>query len=63
MMRQVQISAGMMALVGVILGYALHPGFFAVPGMVGAGLMFSGISGTCAMARMLRMMPWNRVTA
>lgn len=63
MMRQVQIAAGGMALAGVLLGFAMHPAFFAVSGAVGAGLMFAGMTGTCAMARILKHMPWNRPTA
>jgi rhodanese-related sulfurtransferase len=63
MMRQVQIAAGSMALLGAVLGYLVHPGFYALAGFTGAGLMFSGVTGTCAMARMLKRMPWNRATA
>ena len=63
MMRQVQIAAGSMAFIGAVLGFALHPAFYAVSGGVGAGLMFAGITGTCAMARILKVMPWNRQAA
>ncbi|MEM6665756.1 MAG: rhodanese family protein, partial [Pseudomonadota bacterium] len=59
-MRQVQITAGSLVLLGVILGFSVHPGFFWLSGFVGAGLTFAGVSGTCAMARILGMMPWNR---
>ncbi len=59
-MRQVQIAAGALALLGVILGFAVHPGFFLISGAVGAGLMGAGISGTCLMAKLLAAMPWNR---
>lgn len=60
MMRQVQIAAGSLALLGVILGALVHPGFYAVAGVVGAGLLFAGLTGTCGMARMLARAPWNR---
>jgi rhodanese-related sulfurtransferase len=63
MNRQVQIAAGGLALAGAVLGSTLHPAFFALSGAVGAGLMFAGISGTCAMASILRVMPWNRAAA
>ena len=63
LMRQVQIAAGSMALAGAILGVTLHPGFYAISGGVGAGLLFAGLTGTCAMARILRLMPWNRSLA
>ena len=58
--RQVQITAGTMVLLGVILGFIFSPWFFALSGFVGAGLLFSGVSGTCAMASLLAVMPWNR---
>jgi rhodanese-related sulfurtransferase len=59
-MRQVQIAAGSLALLGVILGFALHPAFFALSGIVGAGLIFAGTTGNCMMAKLLALMPWNR---
>jgi len=62
-MRQVQIAAGGMALTGVILGLAWHPAFFALPAIVGAGLLIAGITGTCGLAKLLRLMPWNRRAA
>lgn len=58
--RQVQMTAGLMVLIGVVLGFTLSPWFFALSGFVGAGLTFAGISGTCAMANLLAVMPWNR---
>ena len=59
-MRQVQIVAGSLVAVGTALGVLVHPGFLAVPGFVGAGLAFAGVTGTCAMARILPLAPWNR---
>ena len=63
MMRQVQIAAGGLTLLGAVLGFLVNPAFFALSGAIGVGLMFSGISGTCAMAAVLKQMPWNRVAA
>lgn len=59
-MRQVQIVAGALILLGVVLGYAVNSGFFLLSGAVGAGLLFAGISGFCGMARLLARLPWNR---
>ena len=59
-MRQVQIAAGSLILAGTILGYASYPLFFLLPGFVGAGLLFAGISGFCGMATLLAKMPWNQ---
>lgn len=57
--RQVQIAAGTFVLTGASLGFIIHSGFYALSAAVGAGLLFSGISGTCVMASALKRMPWN----
>ncbi len=62
MMRQVQMIAGSLVLVGVILGVTVAPAFLALSGFVGAGLLFAGISGTCLMADLLAKLPYNRVS-
>ncbi|MCP3735439.1 rhodanese family protein [Sphingomonas sp. RP10(2022)] len=59
-MRQVQIAAGALVLTGVLLGQFVAPGFFGLSAFVGAGLLFAGMTGWCGMARLLRIMPWNR---
>lgn len=59
--RQVRIVAGALVLLGVILGYFVHPAFLGLSAFVGAGLMFAGITDTCGMAMMLARMPWNQV--
>ncbi len=60
LMRQVQIVAGSLVLVGVILGLMVSPWFLGVAGFVGAGLTFAGATGFCGMARLLALAPWNR---
>ena len=62
-MRQVQIAAGGLVLLGVVLGTWVAPAFYGLSAFVGAGLMFAGISGWCGMAKILAVMPWNRRTA
>ena len=59
-MRQVQIVAGSLVLLGVVLGVWVAPAFLGLSAFVGAGLAFAGISGWCGMARLLALMPWNR---
>jgi hypothetical protein len=62
-MRQVQITAGSLVLLGVALGALVSPWLYAVAAFVGAGLVFAGVTGTCGMARLLRLMPSNRALA
>lgn len=62
-MRQVQIAAGSLVFAGTALGALIHPGFYAIPAFVGAGLVFAGVSGSCMMARLLAFAPWNRHAA
>lgn len=63
LMRQVQIVAGLLILLGVGLGALVSPWFYGLAAFVGAGLMFAGITGFCGMARLLAIMPWNRIQA
>jgi len=62
-MRQVQLVAGGLVLLGVVLSLLVSPGFIGLSAFVGAGLMFAGASGWCGMAKLLRAMPWNRRVA
>ena len=59
-MRQVQIVAGSLVLVGIALGLWVAPVFLALAAFVGAGLTFAGTTGWCGMAKLLALMPWNR---
>ncbi len=59
-MRQVQITAGGLVLIGMLLGTLVSPPFYALSAFIGAGLLFAGITGWCGMAKLLACMPWNR---
>lgn len=58
--RQAQIFSGSLVLLGVLLGFFKHPGFFALAAIVGVGLIGAGISGVCLSLALLVKMPWNR---
>ncbi len=62
-MRQVQMVAGSMIMLGIALALTVSPWFMGLSAFVGAGLFFAGASGTCAMASLLSHMPWNKVAA
>lgn len=61
-MRQVQIIAGSLVLLGIILNFVFNnPYFLILSGFVGAGLTFAGVTGICAMANLLMKLPYNKV--
>lgn len=60
LMRQVQIVAGSLVCAGTLLGVLISPWFLLIPGFVGAGLTFSGASGSCMMAQLLARLPYNK---
>jgi hypothetical protein len=59
--RQVRIAAGLLVLIGSLLGWLVHPVFIGLSAFVGAGLVFAGVTDTCGMGLMLARMPWNQV--
>lgn len=58
--RQVFIVAGTLILIGIALGFLVHEWWYGLSAFVGAGLVFSGTTGTCSMAYVLKYMPWNK---
>lgn len=59
---QVQIVVGTLVVVGSVLAVWGHPYWAALPGVMGAGLVFSGLTDSCAMGAILAKMPWNQVS-
>ena len=59
--RQVQIAAGSLILLGLLLAWIVSPFFVGLTAFVGLGLVFAGLSGWCGMARLLAVLPWNRL--
>jgi rhodanese-related sulfurtransferase len=58
--RQVQITAGSLVLLGLALGWFVSPWFLLLSAFIGAGLVAAGITDTCGLAMLLAKMPWNR---
>jgi rhodanese-related sulfurtransferase len=63
LMRQVQIGAGLLVLLGTLLSLFVHPAWLGVAIFVGAGLLVAGTTGFCGMALLLAKAPWNRPVA
>jgi rhodanese-related sulfurtransferase len=58
--RQMQIAAGSLVLLGIVLHQYGATAFLGLSAFVGAGLVFAGVTGWCGMAKLLSVMPWNR---
>jgi rhodanese-related sulfurtransferase len=58
--RQVRCVAGSLVLLGVILAYFVHPAFMFISAFVGAGLVFAGLTDSCAMGMLLMKLPYNK---
>jgi len=60
--RQVRIAAGAMVAMGGMLALFVDPLFATIPAFVGTGLVFAGVTDTCALGMMLARLPYNRVS-
>lgn len=58
-MRQVQIVAGSLVLAGIAASL-VQPAMLWLSAFVGMGLVFAGVSGSCALGLLLSRLPWNR---
>jgi rhodanese-related sulfurtransferase len=58
--RQTMLTIGALALTGTLLGAFLSPWFLIVPGFLGGGMIFAGVSGVCGLAMLIARMPWNQ---
>lgn len=58
--RQVRIAAGTLVAAGILLAYFVSLAWLILPGFIGCGLVFAGITNTCGMALLLAHMPWNK---
>lgn len=57
--RQVRIAAGSLVFIGVLLGHFVNGYFYILPGFVGAGLVFAGVTDFCGMGLLIAKLPWN----
>ena len=61
--RQIRVAAGGLVLLGVLFAAFVHPAFALLSGLVGAGLMYAGITDNCMLGMMLMKLPYNRKAA
>jgi rhodanese-related sulfurtransferase len=60
LMRQVQIVVGSLSVLGAAMALGLDARFALIPLVLGGGLLFAGMTGTCGLALLLAKMPWNQ---
>jgi rhodanese-related sulfurtransferase len=58
--RQVRLVVGVLVLSVVLLSVTVSSYFIWLAGFVGLGLIFAGITDSCAMAMLIAKLPWNR---
>ncbi|MGJ9424866.1 rhodanese-like domain-containing protein [Nesterenkonia halotolerans] len=61
--RQVRMVAGSLVLTGFLGSKLISPKVGYLAGAIGAGLTFSALTDSCAMAAALNKMPWNKAEA
>jgi rhodanese-related sulfurtransferase len=59
-MRQAQIAAGSLVLLGLLLALIISPWFALLSAGIGVGLVVAGLTGHCGMAKLLERLPYNR---
>jgi len=59
-MRQVQILVGSFVMLGILLGYLATLWLYLFAAAMGAGMVFAGIIGNCALANIISKLPFNR---
>ena len=62
MERQVRIAAGLLVVLGLLFNHYVHSAGLVLAGIIGCGLIFSGVTDTCTMGVLLMKMPWNQRT-
>jgi rhodanese-related sulfurtransferase len=58
--RQLQVVIGFMVLVAIGLAHFVNPAWALLAGVIGAGLLFAGVTGVCALRMVIARMPWNQ---
>jgi rhodanese-related sulfurtransferase len=58
--RQVRIAAGALVTLGSLAALMTSPLWAALPAAIGTGLIFAGVTDTCAMGTLLAKLPYNR---
>lgn len=63
LMRQVQLTVGAISAAGAALALLVDVRFAIIPVIMGCGLAFAGLTGTCGLGLLLAKLPWNRAAS
>lgn len=58
--NQVQVFVGGFLLLVTVLALTVHPAWFLLTTVMGAGLVYGGVTRTCVLEEWLALLPWNR---
>ena len=58
--RQMQLTIGLIVVVGVLLSHFVNPAWIWLSCFAGCGLMFAGLTGICPLRMVMEKMPWNQ---
>lgn len=58
--RQVRFVSGVLVLVGISLGFCVHPNWLVFSVLVSLGMIISAVTGSCTLGALLGLLPWNR---
>ena len=58
--RQVRLTVSILLMGSFLLGRLVNSAFYALTLLIAGGLCFSALTDTCAMAKVLARLPWNR---
>lgn len=58
--RQIKIVHGSLIVLSLVLGWYVHPYWYFLAGVIGAGQIATGLTDQCGTRVCLNKMPWNR---
>jgi rhodanese-related sulfurtransferase len=59
-LQQTQLTIGTCVLLGLALGFFVHPAGLLLSAFMGCGLLLAGFTGLCPLAQLIAWLPWNR---
>jgi hypothetical protein len=58
--QQVMTTEGLLILIGLLLGVSISSNWLWLDAVVGAGMLYAGISGKCMVTKIIKEVPYNK---